>query len=132
MDPLLDVLMSTNFTYAGHDERAAHELAQRVAVVGGAGEFLTYSQLARGVVFEIETVKGGQPFKIDTNNWEAVERSIIGSFLGNLCAQTYRRGGFMGSALVVGKVTRKPNHGFWTLMRDIGTLRGMRLPAARA
>lgn len=111
-----------SWSYAGQDETAFRELCRRVAEVGRSQDIMTYTDLVTGVTFQLDNVEGGEPFEIDTHEWSDRDRAIVGSFLGRLCAETYHRGRFMGSALVVRRSTGRPTGGFWDLMRDIRTL----------
>jgi hypothetical protein len=93
------------------------EIGQRVVRVGKSRDLLTYTQLVKGIIFQLASVRAGKPFQLDMS--EALDRAILASFLGKLCAETYRRGRFMGSALVVGAVEHSPTEGFWALMSDL-------------
>ena len=124
MDEIEARLNAMNWTYADQDDRAFQELCRRVANVGIHEELRTYTEIVAGLVFQLENVEQGEPFEIDTHHWQERDRAILGSFLGRLCAETYRRGRFMGSALVVGSQTRQPTRGFWDLMIEVQALEG--------
>ncbi len=62
------------------------------------------------------------PRTIDTSDWEALDRNIVGSFLGYLSMESYDRGGFICSALVVGKRDGSPGEGFYSLLKDLGLI----------
>ncbi len=124
MDELEARFNAMTWSYADQDEGAFQELCRRVADVGRVEDLRTYSEIVAGLVFRLDNVEQGEPFEIDTHAWSDRDRAILGSFLGRLCAETYRRGRFMGSALVVGSQTRQPTGGFWDLMREVQAFEG--------
>jgi hypothetical protein len=81
------------------------------------------------VTFRLANVAGAAPFEIVLGEGRDIDRAILGSFLGRMCADTYPVGGFMASALVVSEATGEPGPGFGRLMAEIGAVRSAR-PAA--
>jgi hypothetical protein len=121
MDPILRHLNAIQWTYGDGDPVALAELARRIHTVGRTKEdFIVYTDLANGITFQLPNVKDGRPFEIE--EWTDLNRAIIGSFLGNIAAQTYRQGGFFASALVIGVVANQPGEGFWSLAQEVGML----------
>src|SRR6476660_2150733 len=126
MDSVAMKLSKSKWPYADQDDLAFWELARRIAAVGRSGELVSYSDLVRGLTFHMRSVNEGKPFAINTQEWSSLDRAILGDFLGRLCAETYPRGSFMGSALAVTSETRQPSEGFWSLMRDVDALQSAR------
>jgi len=124
MDRITQLLEQYPWPYASQDPAALAEIARRVVAVGRANRLLTYSELASGIDFQLTTVNHGEPIRLGVPEWTDLHRAIIGDFLGRLCVDTYRAGGFMGSALVVASDTRQPSSGYRDLMRQLGILRG--------
>jgi hypothetical protein len=122
MDEAARLLAAMRWTYVDSDPAAYAVLARRVAAVGRTpNDFLTYSQLVDGVTFRLASVAGGEPFEI--REWTNLERSIIGSFLGCISAESYQQGQFLASALVIGVQSNGPGEGFYTLAEEAGLLR---------
>ena len=122
MDPVAQKLDSYPWPYADQDPQAVEIIAERVATTGRQQRLLSYSDLVRGITFHISTVNKGQPFQITPSDWSELHRAMVGDFLGCLCVETYRRGQFMGSALVVSRDTKQPGHGFRDFMHELGLL----------
>ncbi len=51
--------------------------------------------------------------------WTDLHRAIIGDFLGRISAESYKRGQFLASALVVSKATGEPGYGFRAFVKDL-------------
>ena len=113
--------MSSTWDYGDKDPKAHAELAARIAIAGRRRGLITYSEFVQGVEFNLPNVRGG-PRYIDIGDWEALDRSIVGSFLGHLSMESYQRAGFFSSALVVGKRDGSPGEGFYNLLRDLGLI----------
>jgi hypothetical protein len=125
MDHALHMLADMEFTYGDRDPEALAELAGRIAAVGRTpDQYLIYSQLVEGVTFRLPNVAGGEPFEIE--EWTHLNRAILGSFLGRIAADSYRRGRFLASALVIGFVQNAPSEGFYDLATYVGLLRSNR------
>lgn len=123
-DPVAHRLAEFPWPYASQDPRALAEIANRVAATGRAQDLITYSDLVKGMDFNLPSVNHGAPLRLGVPEWTDLHRAIIGDFLGRLCVDTYRDGRFMGSALVVASETRQPSEGYRELMRQLGLLRG--------
>jgi hypothetical protein len=108
------------WSYADRDQDALTELRGRLAATGRREDLIDYSALVRGVVFHIATVNSGRPYTIDTQEWQDLDRDLIGDFLGFLSQESYERYGFFISALAVSKSDRTPSEGFWSLMKRLG------------
>ena len=121
MDAILQAFRRLTWDYGDKDPKAHAELAARIAIAGRRRGLITYSEFVQGVEFNLPNVRGG-PRYIDIGDWEALDRSIVGSFLGHLSMESYQRAGFFSSALVVGKRDGSPGEGFYNLLRDLGLI----------
>jgi uncharacterized protein (DUF433 family) len=74
------------------------------------------------VPIQIGNVDGGRPFEIEPDNWSPLHRRIIGDFLGHLSRESYLRGRFLSSALVVDKQDRRPSRPFFDWLKQLGAL----------
>ncbi len=128
MDPIAKRLADKSWPYASQDPEALGAIERRIADVGRRGGLLTYSELASGISFHLPSVEHGRPLQLGIPDWSDLHRAIVGDFLGRMCLDTYARGRFMGSALVVSGVDHTPSEGFRALMRDIGLLHGRGTP----
>lgn len=108
------------WSYADRDPQALDEFRRRLAATGRRESLIDYSALVRGVAFHIPTVNGGQPYTIDTQEWQDLDRDLLGDFLGFLSQESYERHGFFSSALAVSKGDGTPSEGFWSLMKQLG------------
>lgn len=122
IDELSSRLSALRWAFAEFDAPARKELERRIADIGKKAGLLTYSELAKGVVFRLPNVNGGAPYHIDTFNWTDLDRSLIGDFLGAISADSYLRGGFFATALVVSQETRMPSERFFTWLVELGVL----------
>ena len=122
MDQVAARLLQRTWPYADEDPVAFAEMANRVADTGRRATLITYTELAKGIDVCMPTVNSGQPFRLGVPEWTDLHRAIIGYFLGRLCVDTYRDGGFMGSALVVAAETNQPSQGYRNFMRELGIL----------
>lgn len=121
MDEVLQRLEQTDWSYAESDPVALAELARRIAAIGRTERFLSYVQRVDRVTFRLPNVADGEPFQI--RDWNGLNRAIIGSFLGRIVVDSYRRGRFFASALVIRSEGDGPGEGFFTLARDVRILR---------
>jgi hypothetical protein len=124
MDRVAQRLAQYTWPYADQDPSALAEIARRVAEAGRNEILITYSELVSGIDFHLPTVNQGKPLRLGVPEWTDLHRAIIGDFLGRLCVDTYSRGRFMGSALVVAADTRQPSEGYRELMKQLGLIRG--------
>lgn len=113
-------LAEIRWSYADRDSEAVEELRRRLAATGRREGLIDYSALVRGVRFRIPTVNGGQPYSIDVQDWQDLDRDLLGDFLGFLSQESYERHGFFVSALAVSKSDGAPSEGLWSLMKRIG------------
>lgn len=118
------------WSYADRDPQALDELRRRLAATGRRESLIDYSALVRGVAFHIPTVNGGQPYAIDIQEWQDLDRDLLGDFLGFLSQESYERHGFVVSALAVSKADGTPSEGFWSLMKRLGHVASGRGPRA--
>jgi hypothetical protein len=123
MDDIGRRLMSMNWVYGDGDPSALAELHRRIADTGRRETLIEYQKLLNGVTFRLANVAGGEPFHIDLSEGRELDRAILGSFLGRMCADTYPTRGFMASALAISGTQRKPGAGFGRLMTEIGAVR---------
>jgi hypothetical protein len=124
MDAVAKQLADTMWPYASQDLQALAAIERRVANVGRERGLLTYTEVVSGISFRLPTVEHGRPIQLGVPDWSDLHRAIVGDFLGRMCLDTYVRGGFMGSALVVSSSDRMPSEGFRNLMRHLGLLHG--------
>lgn len=91
------------FGYAHAAPTAAATVAERIRAAGLAGEPISYSDAVRGIPFDLDVHGRPRPFTIDVHDWWDIDRAIVGSVLGSLCAETYDRSRCLISALVIRK-----------------------------
>jgi hypothetical protein len=121
VDKILERFGAIQWHYAPRDERARSELDRRIAEVGRRGSLITYSDLVRDVTFSLPNLHEPQ-HRIDTREWQDLDRAILGDFLGYLSMKSYERGGFFASALVVSKQDGSPGEGFYSLLKELGLI----------
>lgn len=119
MDLLLEKLKSFNWKIPDQDEDSYQEIKRRVAEVGRKRKMITYSELVLGMEFNIPSLNGGKPFRLNNRGWTGEDRYIIGQFLGKLSCETYERYGFMANALVVDKLESRPSKNFFGWMEYV-------------
>ena len=129
MDKILERFRSIAWRYAPQDSAACEELAHRIADAGRREQLINYSDLVRNVTFHLPTLREPE-HRIDTADWQELDRAIIGDFLGYLSMESYERGGFLASALVVGKETRLPGEGFYNLLKELGLIKSSKTDKA--
>ena len=121
MDKVLEGLRAIPWRYAPQDPSAQAELASRIAKKGRLGDLISYSDLVRNITFSLPSLR--EPLhRIDTADWQDLDRAIVGDFLGYLSMESYERGGFFASALVVGKNSQVPGEGFYNLLKELGLI----------
>ena len=104
------------------DPVALAELTRRIREAGAKQKLIVYSDLARGVAFHVPNIKHGATYLIDTSEWQGLDRALIGSFLGQVSAESYMQAGFLASALVVNKSGFRPSDHFFEWMEELGVL----------
>ena len=113
--------------YASNDQaNALQDLQDRICKTGRLGvSLISYSNLVSGISFRFSNVRDGEPFVIDVQNWDGLERRIIGDCLGYISYVSYRDHDFMASALVAGLAWNKPSELFFEWMESIGAIPNM-------
>ena len=117
-DPIAERFRELSWRYAPQDEAAVSELENRIAAAGKKGGFITYSDLVRGIAFHFSTLRSAE-YTIDVDDWQDLDRAILGDFLGYISMRSYERGKFFASAIVVSKVTYEPSEGFYELLKQL-------------
>jgi hypothetical protein len=118
----LQKMMARPWPYSDACPDAVAELGRRVAAVGKRRDLIHYSKLVAGLELRIPTVAGGAPFELGVPEWSEQDRNILGDLLGSLSLESYRRGGFLASALVTAKGTQEPGEGFWNFVEELGLM----------
>jgi hypothetical protein len=121
MDQTLARLRAIKWRYADKDPMARAEMAGKLAHAAKRESLLTYSELVSNIQFHLPNLKEGVR-TIDPSEWEDIDRAIVGDFLGYLSLESFERGAFLVSALVIGKEDRLPGAGFFELMKDAGLI----------
>lgn len=120
-DRILENFAKIPWHYANKDPKALRELETRVGSAAAKRGLLTYSDLVRGVEFNLPNLK--EPRRvIDTSDWQDLDRAIVGDFLGYMSMRSYETAGFFSSALVVSKMDGSPSEGFYSLLRELGLI----------
>lgn len=81
MDKVLERFRGIKWNYAIRDEAARDELGRRIAEVGRRADLITYSDLVRGITFNLPNLSEPR-HQIDTGDWQELDRAIVGDFLG--------------------------------------------------
>jgi hypothetical protein len=118
-DRIAERFREMKWHYADRDPDALRELEQRITAAGRKRALITYSDLVRGVRFNLPNLRDGER-TIDVSDWQDLDRSIVGDFLGYMSMRSYERAGFFSSALVVSKMDGSPGEGFYTLLKELG------------
>lgn len=120
-DPILEKFRNIPWHYGDQDPQALAELEARVAAAGRQRALITYSDLVRGVRFNLPNLSDGERI-IDPSDWSDLDRALIGSFLGYMSMRSYEAAGFFSSALVVSKMDGSPGEGFYNLLKELGII----------
>lgn len=112
------------WSYATGDAKALRELEDRIASAGRKRSLITYSDLVRGVTFNLPNVQKART--IDVTDWQELDRAIIGDFLGYISMRSYERAKLLSSALVVSKMDGSPGEGFYSLLKLLGLVSSAR------
>lgn len=92
-DIILEKFAKIPIHYGDKDPAALAELERRVEGAGRKRGLLTYSDLVRGVEFNLANLK--EPKRIiDVSEWTDSDRAIVGDFLGYMSMRSYQRGRF--------------------------------------
>ena len=121
-DPILKKMEGMQWSWADKDPAAKQELTNRIVQTGHSRRLVPYSDLVAGVEFRIPTIQHGNPYSIDTTDWEGLDRALIGEFLGLISTDSYRAGGFFATAIVVDKSENKPSDHFFEWMEWLSVL----------
>jgi len=121
MDATQQRFREIRWAYGEGDPAALAELEGRVACAGRTGTLITYSDLVRGVPFDLANLTES-PRIIDVRDWQDLDRSIVGDFLGVMSMRSYDRGGFFASALAVTAYDGTPGEGFNALLLELGLI----------
>jgi hypothetical protein len=121
MDKILERFRAIKWNYSPRDDAARAELDRRIAEVGRKRGLITYSDLVRGMTFNLANLREPR-HQIDTGDWQDLDRAILGDFLGYLSMESYERAGFFSSALVVSKQDGSPGEGFYNLLKELGLI----------
>lgn len=113
-----------SWKYATGDSRALKELEDRIAAAGRRRALLTYSDLARGVTFNLPNLQ--RPRVIDVSDWQEIDRAIVGDFLGYISKRSYEKAKLFSSSLVVSKMDGSPGEGFYSLLKQLGLIANAR------
>ena len=120
-DPIIEKSRDIRWHYADRDPHALEELEQRIAAVGRRRGLVTYSDLVRGVIFELPNLRDGER-TVDVSDWQDLDRAVVGDFLGYISLRSYEQGRFFSSALVVSKMDGSPSEGFYSLLKELGLI----------
>jgi hypothetical protein len=129
MDKVQEQFHTMAWRYAPQDPQGCEALNLRIAETGRRRSLITYSDLVRGIAFHWPGLQHPD-HQIDVNEWQDLDRAIIGDFLGYLSMMSYDRAGFFCSALVVSKDDGTPGEGFYTLLKDLGLIRSSKTDKA--
>lgn len=119
-DPIQERFDEIQWSYATGDPKALGELEQRIAAAGRKRGLITYSDLVRGVRFELPNLQ--KPRTIDVSDWQEIDRAIVGDFLGFISKRSYEKAKVFTSALVVSKMDGSPGEGFYSLLKQLGLI----------
>ncbi len=121
-DAIAAKMMDHKWEWADQDLDAVISLEERIAETGKNGDLIPYSDLVRGVLFNLPTVND-KPFYITSHDWTGLNRKILGDFMGYISTRSYVAHGFMASVLVVNKIgDQKPSDIFFRWMQSLGVL----------
>ena len=121
-DELARRMEGLEWKWGDKDPAALAVLERRIAEAGRKLGLITYSDLAKDLSFRLPNLRNGAPYQIAVYNWSGLNREIIGSFLGYISARSYRRAGFMASALAVNRSEYRPSDHFFRFMRELNVL----------
>src|SRR4051794_21544648 len=100
MDRIDEAFRAMKWKYADKDPMALAELERRIADAARRRSLITYSDLVRGVRFNLPNLRERER-TIDVADWQELDRAIVGDFLGYISQRSYERQRFFSSALVV-------------------------------
>ena len=100
------------------------EVRRRILVTAALGETITYSELLDGISFDGSWSRTGEPFTVNARKWTIRYMQVLAVLLAEISEPILDRHGFLISALVVNKLTRKPGNGFFRTAKAAGLLVG--------
>lgn len=118
MDAIESRFAKIRWRYAEGDPAALAELEDGIAEAGRNRQLVVYSDLVRGVPFDLPNLKES-PRTIDVADWQELDRAIVGDFLGYISMRSYQRAKFFSSSLVVSKMDGSPGDGFYNLLKQL-------------
>ncbi|MCH7575815.1 MAG: hypothetical protein IIA59_11915 [Candidatus Marinimicrobia bacterium] len=127
-DKIVEILQGYTWTYADKDPVALSIIRDRIESAARIRKMHFYSELVTGVVFHLPNVHEGRDYEIQTDEWQGLDRRIIGDFLGKLSGQSFIDHGFMLSAIVIGKYENQPSDFFFDWMKEINILTDLNEP----
>jgi hypothetical protein len=113
-----------DWNYASQDPVAMAELKKRLMLTGSRYALISYTDLVKGIVFEMPNVHNGEPFEITPDSWCGLYRKIIGNMLGWLSLESYHTNGYWSSALVIGRSNSQPSDIFFQWMVNLEVIDG--------
>lgn len=121
-DPsVLQALRGTAWRFEVADRAAMAMMRERIETAARERRLVNYSDLVKGIRFQVASVNGGRPFGID--DWSDLDRAVVGDLLGRLNLESYERDGLFLSSLVVLKDAGEPGPGYTNFMLQIGVIR---------
>ncbi len=122
MDAIEAKMSEVDWSYGNKDMNALAILEKRIAETGRSLGLITYTDLVKGVEFHLPNINSGNAYSIKTYDWTGLDRRIIGDFLGYASYRSYKKHGFMISALVVNRDEFRPSWHFFDWMKYLGVL----------
>src|SRR5262245_34332030 len=115
-DDLCAQMQSIDWIWADKDPNALAILESRIERTGLALQMITYSDLVKGIDFQLSNVRNGEAYRVPIHEWSGFDRGMVGEFLGMISTRSYCQHGFMASALVVNRLEYKPSDLFFNWM----------------
>lgn len=108
------------------NEETILELEDRLlkAAAGRRAKPLVYSDWVREVQFLVPSLFRGEPFTMETENWQAQYTHVIGDTLGWINARSYKAHGILLSSMAINKDSNQPGDRFFGLAHDVGLFDG--------
>jgi hypothetical protein len=118
-DPVLVKARELTFHF-DEDLAALQQMRQRLASTARAEQVISYSDLVKGILFHLPTVRSHGTLELGVPEWSDLHRTIIGNCLGRLSCESYEQGKFLISSVAVSKSTGEPSDGFRELLTELG------------
>lgn len=132
MDSTLAKMQDIHWHWATQDPESQAAMERRIVERARKQGLITYSDLVDGIEFTVPTVNGGRPFTIDVHSWSVLDRAPLGDFLGYTSTRSYKKAGFMISALVVNRDEFAPSWHFFEWMKQLSVLPDTKEPTVLA